>query len=282
MPSSLTRFLSRALVRLRTLPPVSVLVRPPTGSAVRFSRRDGPLGAGSRGNPSATRLTRAAASIRSSRQLPSAHSRGIDSCRRRGNVDPLSIGYAFRPGLRCRLTPGGRTCPGKPWDSGDRDSHPVFRYSCPHNRRQALQRCSRTRLRAPAALPYHLSLIRRFGTTLDSRSFSARDLSTSQLLRTVQMVAASGPTSWLSSKPHILSDLASFWGLIGRSGLFPSRPRSLAPAVSLPGWRFRHSEFERLRYPGRGPRPFSALPPEGAVPKAAPKGISGRTSYHPV
>ena len=51
-----------------------------------------------------------------------------------GNVDPLSIDYAFRPGLRCRLTPGGRTCPGKPWDSGDRDFHPVFRYSCPHNR----------------------------------------------------------------------------------------------------------------------------------------------------
>ena len=54
--------------------------------------------------------------------------------RRCGNVDPLSIGYAFRPGLRCRLTPGGRTCPGKPWDSGGRDFHPAFRYSCPHNR----------------------------------------------------------------------------------------------------------------------------------------------------
>lgn len=58
----------------------------------------------------------------------------IDPSCRCGNVDPLSIGYAFRPGLRPRLTPGGRTCPGKPWDSGDRDSHPVFRYSCPHNR----------------------------------------------------------------------------------------------------------------------------------------------------
>ena len=50
------------------------------------------------------------------------------------NVDLPSIDYAFRPGLRCRLTPGGRTLPGKPWDSGDRDFHPVFRYSCPHNR----------------------------------------------------------------------------------------------------------------------------------------------------
>ena len=51
-----------------------------------------------------------------------------------GNVGPLSIGYALRPGLRSRLTPGGRTCPGKPWDSGGRDFHPAFRYSCPHNR----------------------------------------------------------------------------------------------------------------------------------------------------
>ena len=56
------------------------------------------------------------------------------------NVDLPSIDYAFRPRLRCRLTPGGRTCPGKPccpgkpWDSGDGDFHPIFRYSCPHNR----------------------------------------------------------------------------------------------------------------------------------------------------
>ena len=40
--------------------------------------------------------------------------------------------YAFRPRLRIRLTPGGRTFPGKPWVFGDRNSHPVFRYSCLH------------------------------------------------------------------------------------------------------------------------------------------------------
>ena len=59
------------------------------------------------------------------------------------NVGLLSIGCAFRPGLRCRLTPGGRTWPGKPWDSGVGDSHPDFRYSCPHNHSQALQRSFR-------------------------------------------------------------------------------------------------------------------------------------------
>ncbi len=64
-----------------------------------------------------------------------------------GNVDPLSIGYAFRPGLRPRLTPGGRTLPGKPWDSGGVDSHHTFRYSCPHNRYREVHRRFRARLR---------------------------------------------------------------------------------------------------------------------------------------
>ena len=82
-----------------------------------------------------------------------ALTRGIDSSGKRGNVDPLSIGYAFRPGLRHRLTPGGRTCPGKPWDSGDRDSHPVFRYSCPHNHRHALHGDSRPPLRRACRAP---------------------------------------------------------------------------------------------------------------------------------
>lgn len=64
------------------------------------------------------------------------------------NVGLLSIGCAFRPGLRCRLTPGGRTWPGKPWDSGVGDSHPDFRYSCPHNHSQALQRSFRAAFNA--------------------------------------------------------------------------------------------------------------------------------------
>ena len=50
-----------------------------------------------------------------------------------GILNLLSIAYAFRPWLRCRLTLGGRTFPRKPWDFGGRDSHPAFRYSCPHN-----------------------------------------------------------------------------------------------------------------------------------------------------
>ena len=104
-----------------------------------------------------------------------------------GNVDPLSIGYAFRPGLRCRLTPGGRTCPGKPWDSGGMDSHHTFRYSCPHNRRCEVHGRSRAPLRpvAPRSPTTRHKANPRIRPCVYSRSFSARGLSSSQLLRTV-------------------------------------------------------------------------------------------------
>ena len=69
-----------------------------------------------------------------------------------GNVDPMSIDYAFRPCLRIRLTPGGRTCPGKPWNYGVGDSHPDFRYSCPHN-----HFLRSTVASAPASLPQERS-----------------------------------------------------------------------------------------------------------------------------
>ena len=77
---------------------------------------------------------------------PSPTPRVNPPCRCR-NVDLPSIDYALRPRLRRRLTPGGRTLPGKPWDSGDQDSHLVFRYSCPHNRWLEVHRRFRARLR---------------------------------------------------------------------------------------------------------------------------------------
>lgn len=70
--------------------------------------------------------------------------------RRCRNVDLPSIDYALRPRLRCRLTPGGRTCPGKPWDSGDPNFHRVLRYSCPHNRSCEVHRRFPARLRPVA------------------------------------------------------------------------------------------------------------------------------------
>ena len=40
-----------------------------------------------------------------------------------GNLNPLSIAYAFRPRLRSRLTQGRSALPWKPWIFGRKDSH---------------------------------------------------------------------------------------------------------------------------------------------------------------
>ena len=88
----------------------------------------------------------------------------------------------------------------------------------------------------------------------------------------------------LSQPPGCLGDLTSFntkhvlGGLSWWSGLFPSRLWSLSPTVSLPrhGWNGIRSliGFGRLTPPS----PFRALPPFLPL-EAAPKCISGRTSY---
>ena len=50
---------------------------------------------------------------------PSLH----QSCKQYRNMNLLSIGYAFQPRLRSRLTQGRRTLPWKPWSIGGKDSH---------------------------------------------------------------------------------------------------------------------------------------------------------------
>ena len=51
-----------------------------------------------------------------------------------------------------------------------------------------------------------------FGGVFSPVTFSAQSHSTSELLRTLSMVAASKPTSWLSGQLHILSHLTHTWG----------------------------------------------------------------------
>jgi len=51
----------------------------------------------------------------------------------RRNINLLSIGYAFRPRLRVRLTLSGLTFLRKPWVFGERVSRPFSRYSFRHN-----------------------------------------------------------------------------------------------------------------------------------------------------
>ena len=76
----------------------------------------------------------------------SARPRQPDSIRdyqRCRNVGLLSIGYAFRPHLRSRLTLGGITLPRKPWVCGEGASHSLSRYSCRHSHLYAVQRSLR-------------------------------------------------------------------------------------------------------------------------------------------
>ena len=74
--------------------------------------------------------TPSAASI-SSYALSHASPFGSDVLTGCGNVRPLVIGYASRPRLRSRLTPGGLSLPGNPWTYGVRVFHPHFRILMP-------------------------------------------------------------------------------------------------------------------------------------------------------
>ena len=71
------------------------------------------------------------------------------------NINLSSIDYAFRPRLRVRLTPGGRTFPGKPWVFGGRNSHPAYRYSCLHGHLYKLHLRSLIGFNADTTLFYH-------------------------------------------------------------------------------------------------------------------------------
>jgi type II secretory pathway pseudopilin PulG len=74
-------------------------------------------------------------------------------------------------------------------------------------------------------------------------------------------VAASKPTSWLSVRSHLLCHLAMFRDLSCRSGLFPSRLRSLSLAVSLPRSTQWYSHFSRYWYGVTRPQSSRGLPP---------------------
>ena len=96
------------------------------------------------------------------------------------NVDLVPIDYGFRPRLRGRLTLRGLTLRRNPWTFGDRGSHPVYRYSCPHSHFRYLQQPSRVCLRRPterSATTHACACIHSFGTWLEPRYiFAARQL----------------------------------------------------------------------------------------------------------
>src|SRR6056297_2819648 len=94
-------------------------------------------------------------------------------------------------------------------------SSPPFRYSCLHSHSTRVHDWLTPPLqsRIEALLPLVpafalMARIRSFGVVLSPVTLSARNYLTSELLRTLSRVAASKPTSWLSSRPHILCHLA--------------------------------------------------------------------------
>jgi hypothetical protein len=91
---------------------------------------------------------------------------------------------------------------------------PTLRYSCRHSHFRPLQPSSRSTFTANGTLPYHQTTgepaVRSVASvpSLSPAEFSAQIHLTSELLRTLSMVAASKPTSWLSGRIHILYHLA--------------------------------------------------------------------------
>src|SRR5699024_5360732 len=109
----------------------------------------------------------------------------------------LPIAYASLPRLRSRLTQSGRAFLWKPWSFGGRDSHPSF---ATHTRLPTSNRS--TSPRGPASPPPARSSttqtsvsVHSVGNVFSPGTFSAQRRLTSELLRTLSMLAASTPTS---------------------------------------------------------------------------------------
>ena len=152
-----------------------------------------------------------------------------------GNINPLSIDYACRPRLRSRLTLGGLACPRNPWSFGGQGSHLALSLPCLHSHSPpsttGITRWLHRMQDAPYPRPRRCC---GFGGVLEPATLSAHNHLTSELLRTLSRVAASKPTSWLSSRlPHPFPLSTRLGALAGDLGCFPRRTE-LIPAVSLP------------------------------------------------
>ena len=102
------------------------------------------------------------------------------------NFNLLSIGYVFRPRLRSRLTRGRSALPRNPWIFGQEDSH---LFLATHSGILSSQRSTapyRYSFSALTMLLYQcINTFLSFGGVFEPRTFSAQDLSTSELLRTL-------------------------------------------------------------------------------------------------
>jgi hypothetical protein len=105
----------------------------------------------------------------------------------------------------------------EPWGIRWGGFAPPTRYSYRHSHSSPLQPCSRSTFTAdddaPLPLTVMTTVIRGFGGGLEPRDIvGAGARSTSELLRTLSRMAASKPTSWLSTRAHNLAHLVHTWG----------------------------------------------------------------------
>ena len=115
--------------------------------------------------------------------LPCHYSSVHYGCR---NLNLLSIDYAFLPRLRPRLTQGRSALPWKPWIFGREDSHLSLATHSGILSSYPSTAPSGTASSVLRMLLYQLHLqFRSFGVVFQPRTFSAQDLSTSELLRTL-------------------------------------------------------------------------------------------------
>ena len=140
------------------------------------------------------------------------------------NINQLAIAYAFRPWLRFRLTLGGFPFPRKPWAYGERDSHPLYRYSYRHSHYHQPTPLLTVWLVSPVVRsPTAPCGARSFGVTLSPDHYRC------SFSRPVSYYALFKWWLLLSQHPGChgkrtsLRTQRELGGLSWRSGLFPSR-----------------------------------------------------------
>ena len=130
------------------------------------------------------------------------------------NINLLSIGYVFRPHLRPRLPQSRSALLWKPWIFGRKDSHLTLathsgilssiNSTTPFGMASSLMQCSSTN----SSFDGSSASVSCFSPG-NFRRGTSRPVSYYALF---QCVAASEPTSWLSSKSHILYHLTRTLG----------------------------------------------------------------------
>ena len=129
------------------------------------------------------------------------------------NLNQLSIDYASQPRLRPRLTQGRSALPWKPWIFGRKDSHlslathsgilSSIHSTAPSGTASSRIQCSSTNVFRHSSASVSCFSPGHF------RRRTSRPVSYYALF---EWMAASEPTSWLSSKSHILFHLTHTWG----------------------------------------------------------------------